>query len=573
MPRKLILFILFLPSLFVAQTLFSGKNSDRNYLVVQQVFEKYEEAQDSIQLKKLIFQASKEYQFRDIQSLVVIQNIFIANKYADIKDELNAISDLYYKKALNAAKEQKRTDLKIWAEINYAYYLYHFREYKLAFPHFMYCIKEIDQNPEQNILQYDKTYIRIGFFTCTIGEYEKSIEYLKKAQQRLPPNSPELPMILDNIGMAFINMKNYGEAESYLKRALRLSELMNDRIRYAKVLGNFGTLKMGQGKYSEAQKFFKKDILISDENGDSKNTMYALIQLSKAYIEDHKVQEASSALSRASEISKLKPYFKSSELEIVQFQKEIAELTKDQAEEFRLRKKIDTLKKALENLDGEEAIAKINWDTQKEIFQAQIESEKEKSEKESVQKIAALVFSLFMIVLIISIVRFLKTKHKAEKSEFDKKMLSLVLDKVNSENKLNASEQTIQSYRTYLSEKNQQIKTLEIEIEKIKNTSSSDYETRKSDLQRLLDSHLMTQENWEKFRLAYIQEYAEDYRQIQEHFPDLTDSNLRIIILSRLGMSNSEMSGILGVTVEAVKKARQRLRKKYENDTNSLFEH
>lgn len=90
-------------------------------------------------------------------------------------------------------------------------------------------------------------------------------------------------------------------------------------------------------------------------------------------------------------------------------------------------------------------------------------------------------------------------------------------------------------------------------------------------MQKLLESHLMTQENWENFKEAYMNEYPEEYHKLQTDFPDLTDSNLRIIILSRLEMTNNEMSRILGVTVDAVKKAKQRLRKKYENRLEDLL--
>ena len=49
------------------------------------------------------------------------------------------------------------------------------------------------------------------------------------------------------------------------------------------------------------------------------------------------------------------------------------------------------------------------------------------------------------------------------------------------------------------------------------------------------------------------------------NFPNLTDSNLRIIFLQKLGLNNVETAQILGITTDAVKKAKQRLKKKYDN--------
>ena len=55
-------------------------------------------------------------------------------------------------------------------------------------------------------------------------------------------------------------------------------------------------------------------------------------------------------------------------------------------------------------------------------------------------------------------------------------------------------------------------------------------------------------------------------------FPDFTESNLRIILLSKLGLSNQDVSSLLGVTIDAVKKAKQRLKKKIGSDYNSILE-
>ena len=59
---------------------------------------------------------------------------------------------------------------------------------------------------------------------------------------------------------------------------------------------------------------------------------------------------------------------------------------------------------------------------------------------------------------------------------------------------------------------------------------------------------------------------------LETNFPELTDANLRVIYLTQLGLSNSEIARILGVTIAAVKKAKQRLRLKYEDKYEQLFD-
>jgi DNA-binding CsgD family transcriptional regulator len=57
-----------------------------------------------------------------------------------------------------------------------------------------------------------------------------------------------------------------------------------------------------------------------------------------------------------------------------------------------------------------------------------------------------------------------------------------------------------------------------------------------------------------------------------ENFPEITASNLRIILLQKLGFSNADISGLLGITVEAVKKSKQRLKRKLGDKYDLLFQ-
>jgi len=82
----------------------------------------------------------------------------------------------------------------------------------------------------------------------------------------------------------------------------------------------------------------------------------------------------------------------------------------------------------------------------------------------------------------------------------------------------------------------------------------------------------MTNDNWQKFKSAFQNEQKDFYNQLISDFPDFTESNLRIILLSKLGLSNQDVSSLLGVTIDAVKKAKQRLKKKIGSDYNSILE-
>jgi DNA-binding NarL/FixJ family response regulator len=144
--------------------------------------------------------------------------------------------------------------------------------------------------------------------------------------------------------------------------------------------------------------------------------------------------------------------------------------------------------------------------------------------------------------------------------------------KLKYEQKLLDANKTLDSQIIFLKEKNIQIQKLHIEIDQIKKSKLISKEQDRCKLDDLLQSHLMTEENWLNFRREFQHEFPDFYENLQEGFPEITDSNLRIILLQKLGFTNTEISGLLGITVEAVKKSKQRLKRKLGNKYDQLFE-
>ena len=140
------------------------------------------------------------------------------------------------------------------------------------------------------------------------------------------------------------------------------------------------------------------------------------------------------------------------------------------------------------------------------------------------------------------------------------------------EQKLADAHRTLDSQIDFLKRKNIQIQKLHLEIEKIKNTELPSGEKEHRKLDALLQSHLMTEENWRNYKSEFQREHSDFYDNLMENFPEITASNLRIILLQKLGFSNADISGLLGITVEAVKKSKQRLKRKLGDKYDLLFQ-
>ncbi|MFY1045201.1 tetratricopeptide repeat protein [Chryseobacterium sp. GP-SGM7] len=565
--------LIFFSACFSAQIFFRSDHSLSDKKIIDEIARRYPDFKNKTtkDFSDFIDHYTRKNTLKNQKVKEIVTSVFAALKTAEKRDQLNFTTNHLFEKAIADSRSQKRIDLEIWASLHYAFYFYTYRKYEKSFPLFMFCIKNLDKTEDENIIQISETYKKIAYFLTTTDEFAKAEEYLKKAEKYAEPNSSELASILNTLGHCSAKTNKLSEAKNYFEQTLRIAEKSGDEVRYAKALGSLAEIEFRKKNYKKAISLLEKDIEISEKNENNQNTMYALTVLSKVYFEIGNLKTAEKYLEEAKHYSQSKSYFRSSEFGINEMILKIAEMKGDEKTELHARRRLEQLKDSLKDYDGKETILKVGWESQKKQLQLKVQMEQAKQEKESYMKIAAIVVCFLLILTIIFVIRSYRHKMKSKKSEYETKVLSLLVDKIKSENKLNTTHKTIHSYQIYLAEKNKQIEELEKEMEKVKNSSFSELEEKSGELQKLLESHLMTDENWKNFRNAFIQRYPEQYKELIGQHPDLTDSNMRIIILTKLNMNNTEISRLLGVTLDAVKKAKHRLRKKYENDYESLF--
>jgi len=575
MVKRLSFLLLILFSiLFRAQNLFSADYSLSDKKIINELAEKYPDftSKTAKDFADYIEQYTKEHPLKNQKVKKIVKNVFSARKTAETRDQLNFSSNQLFEKAINESKKLKRTDLEIWASLHYAFYFYTYRKYDKSFPLFMFCINKLETTDDKKVIQISETYKKMAYFLTTTDEYEKAAEYLSKAEKYAKPDSRDMAAILNALGTCYAKTSQLDKAKLYFNKTLKLAHSKGFEVRYAKALGSLAEIELQHKNFAKAIDLLEKDIRISKKNSNNQNTMYALTVLSKVYLEKGNLEKAENYLNEAKKYAESKIYFRSSEFGILEQIVKIAEMKGDNTTELHARRRLEKLQDSLRDFDGRETVMKFAWESQKHQLQLRIEREKANHEKQAFIKTAAIVVCILLLIIIIFIICLNRQKIQSKKREYETKVLNLLVDKIKSENKLNSTHKTIHSYQIYLAEKNRQIEELEREMEKVKNSSFSGLEEKSRELQKLLESHLMTDENWKNFRNAFIQRYPSEYRHLKEHYPDLTDSNLRIIILSKLNMSNTEISRLLGVTLDAVKKAKHRLRKKYENCHEKLFE-
>ena len=492
----------------------------------------------------------------------IIYNILYANGLQEIEDQRSEVADQLYLAAIKTANESNNSSLLSWSKINFIQYLYKYRDYKSLTPILTEAIYLLESLPADKVINPGASFHLIGNILQTFREYKESSYFLLKSNKNLRETDRNFASNLDNIGLNYLNIGDFQSAEKFFKNAISYSLKIKDYERFAKANGNLGDLYLRKKDYQKAIEHISTDIEFTKKYGQEMNLMYAATLMAKTLIESGNFEDAQPWIAEAEKIARSKPYYKSSEYEILTLKLKVAQHSNNREEELLIYNELKRLQDSLQVLDSEENTARANWEIQKANFQRQLADNEKELSVASFRKNASMATAIAIAILGLGIIFFYRRKISKMEAAYDQRVNFYEVEKQKYENELAHSSKNIANQIDYFKNKNLQIQQINSEIEMISNTRTGKIEQHQGKLHALLQSHLMTDENWTNFKNEFYNSYPTIRHHLTQNFPEATESHLRIVFLQKLGFTNSEISGLLGITVDAVKKSNQRLRYK-----------
>lgn len=486
-------------------------------------------------------------------------------------DELNDRSDYLFKRALAMARKMENRTIEIWCLANYSYYLYYYDDLEEASKNYVMLLDLLESSSGIYILTKAKIYQRLGFFTGYIGDYQSAITYLKRAIDLSPSYSRIRASSLDNLGSFFIKLSEFQKAEYYLNQALMVAKNIDDPLRVAKVLGNMGLLQFKKGNLIKSFEYLHQDVDMSLQLGSlgRRNAIYALKMLEYNYLSLEDYANAEIINDKIYQIGKLdKRAFKDFEYDIISLQLALIKNKKDDVKELALRRRLDTLKKPTTIIEHRSDGFNFSlWNLQKLQHKYNQLKDNGLQQKIKLQRRLLLVSVIAICFVAFFILNIYRRRNKLNALHFQRKISTLNYEMIESEKKLDAAATTLSDY---LKEKNALIKKLEDSKRKV-NREDKVQQRQFDEINQVLSSHLMTDENWYKFRTIFSQQYPKYYQYLIKEFPELTENNIKLIILLKLKLNNIEIGRLLGVSASTITKSKQRLKKKIGEKYELLF--
>ncbi len=376
------------------------------------------------------------------------------------------------------------------------------------------------------------------------GEYREAIKYFSKTIQ-LPPwwkNVISAPAIYNNLALTYQQVKQYDSAAYWFNRSYESAIALKDSFYMALAQGNLGFTYYLQQQFDQALPLLQADYtgsMKANQPGSATNAALTIahifikkgewqlaekyIDLSRQYVYDHpSVALLKSWYGNLHELSKGKSDYKSSSLyadSLLMYQDSAAILRDKKA-----------FNQAVLRLEAEKHLNDVSLLEQKQKQQILFRN------------------SLLAVLALLVLVALLVISRQALKRKKEKELAS---------QQLSFAQRELMNYTMQLEEKNRLVEQL-----REKSEQDNFLHDREGKLNSLLEATIITEEDWIKFRQLFEKVYPGFFVRLKEKMPGLSASDTRLLALTKLQLPPKNMATMLGVSYDAVKKARQRLRKK-----------
>lgn len=383
---------------------------------------------------------------------------------------------------------------------------------------------------------------RSGLLYGRIRQQEKAIEhYLVSAELcAAAGDSLCLGESLEQLGAFNGVLDNYEEAETYFSQAVPLLKKYGKEKNVATLLGNYGSLLSMSGKTLKAVPVLKEGIEIKLKIKKYRGVAIAMNNLANAYYRLGRYDESIKQYEEALKLNEERGFAGNMitnylGMHIVYDEK------KDYQTSMDFLMKYNQLKDSLIGQETQLTIA--NLEKQYENKSNELELAKTESKLLATQRSLernAWFFLLSFLLFVIGVWYF-KAKSLRAKSQKE------------------AAEKDLKKLTKILIDKNSAILSLNDQL-----AQSSNTEVETEDLDIFINTSILTDEEWVTYKSNFEKVFPGYLSKLRADYSSLSDAEERLFLFIKLQLKSREIAAILGISVNSVKKTRQRLRKRLQ---------
>lgn len=490
--------------------------------------------------------------------------MLMADGFSIAFDNVNNRSNFYFQQAHDLVSMGNEQELYHAGLIRQGYYYFVYRKMREAFPYFL---QADDLSQSINLNKIPRLTLHYGFiasFYSYIGDQKKATEYLELALPFTEPLSRNRIDMVNALGVYSKKDSSYSKATDYFNQALHVAGLARDSVWIGIISGNLADLYWKEGKRSHAIDLVKKNIEYSVKFNDSLDAMRANLALASMYMEENDLKAAGNYVNEAIKLMQNKPYFLEYQVEAYLLLSKIARGKGEYNQELNYLHNYLVLKDSLDKNDDYEKLNRASWKWEAEKYQKNLENYELKRKQTNQTYIYFVIFSVLFFLIILLLVNHSKNKILFKNAQLEKEQMELSYEKQTLDRELLLLNNSLKDFTATIKQNDLTIQRLRNEVINNFDHFPDRQEEVNDRLNKMLENHVMTEERWVKFSKIFERVYPGYLSTQKELYPKLTEYDCRLLSLMKLGLNNRSIAELLGISLEGVKKGKQRLKKKFE---------
>ncbi len=519
----------------------------------------YEEQAAQLPILEAIYKQQNETELEHLAWL--IRHLNIAGKEApDFKKMIAALKPM-----TDLARKKGWPDVEgeLWMHIGQLYF--GIEEFEDAFA---YSLRALDRFKSLNFGPRGHLYRhlpRVALHYYTLGDWETSLHYYNIYEQSPPEINPKGQRFLyrNTMALAHKQMLRYDSALYWFEKAKESADAAGDRFWSALTRGNIGHTYYLQGDYARAEPLMEQDYAASKAINEVPSFVNAGLTLAHVYLLLGRPPGKAAQM-----LDSLAPYIANNTSPGIRgqwFQNKYL-LAKATGKPFNTwadsalyyqqqdynNKKMQTLANVRRKVEIEQYLSKLNLS----------EAERKKQITTRNSLVAGIVLLAAIGLLLVNRARIRNEKKLAE-AAFENQL---------AEEKLRNLRNELEQYTLRMREKTMLAEKFAAELESIRKKDNHEDREKEQTMETLLQSSILTEDEWQHFRNLFDKVHPGFLTRLRMRLPDLTPAETRLLVLTKLQLTNKEMTAMLGIGYDAIKKTRQRLRKKLQLSGDESFD-
>lgn len=538
---------------------------------------------------------------------------YIGNYYSDNSDSTKALT--YYRQSLKICEQinDKKNLVKVLENIGILYGVS--LDYPKSIRYYLKAIGVTEKINDNQLLA--RLYGDCGRVFYQNLDFPKAFQYYRKASDiyEKSGNKDGKIVILQNIGELYYHLEEFDKTLDCATEIISLSKATGNKMKTAFAYAWRGNVLMNSGKYKESLLQYDASVNIRKEINDEEglagdyanlacihhllshyetalkyhNACYALVQKTGStytemlYLKDMGwlIQDAPDSILARIGIRPEERFRVSLDYEEKAMQ--IAATLGDTPQKTYILKfmilayeKLGNYKEAyaayqkltdLENaMTGQQIKSDIARKDAQFFFEKKEAAEKIRNEKNkaSLKLRYSILLSVLFIVAVIgfSLFYYIRMKKKKEKKIYAAHLHIAELEKEKAESELNRAKADMKQFVLNLNQKNALIDKISKELLRLNHALDEEKTVIQSTLNEIKSSVILTDKDWKTFLIRFEKIHPDFIAKLKLKYPKITTSELRYLMLIKIGLSNKEMADLLGVSPNTIIVTWKRLREK-----------